>query len=705
MLVSNGGLISASAPLSLYDTIFEDVFSGASIFVTNSVLTLARVKFIRCDSSANGGIVNLLSSGTPANPTEFSVTSGQVSFINCPHTPTSDHRTSAFYFAATGMGGTNMPLRISGGAGTASFVFTESALTPFYISQASERPIELSFNNIRVESPTSSLADEMYPPSVFLMEVHSLAADGVALWVSSRTVTTYSLPVLTFASYAQPQKQFNTSFSISNNLQASISTPHTSTFSIASSLNISLPDSTTIALLPDTNSRVHSALSVAKSSTPSSPIKVNFIANSLKVSSSSNNGAHSSYPLIRVGDDSILTVSAGTSLTLSDHTLDDSSLLGSTIPLGDGSLAGAAISVGPNARLTVQCDNLRVMRNAVPRSRGGAIYAHSSSTISLDVSNRVIIDSNSAAIGGGIYAPGASSIILSSTGSSFYFKNNSAQIGGALFCDPSSIGNFFAGGNSEFYDNTATNSSCLFGWSETSNAWSGVCTALNLPALGNLQGNVKSQHSTHYQASGCFEVDSLCAPCEGPPPTGAICIGGAWLVNASDLIDYLTNTPSAVISFPTIFTGGDINIPALQLQNVFKATSSAASKQNMLYSSTNCFETQNLGVNISSEDVGKISKGTKSAKLITSTCDTNPSLKLQSPGPNRKCQKLKASTKRSSGTLQVLFSIDNSRCNIWWIVLASVLGGIVLLTAIFLIVIFNCKKGRGFFQPFYKANT
>lgn len=52
------------------------------------------------------------------------------------------------------------------------------------------------------------------------------------------------------------------------------------------------------------------------------------------------------------------------------------------------------------------------------------------------------------------------------------------------------------------------------------------------------------------------------------------------------------------------------------------------------------------------------------------------------------CKEVKAEkAKRDSKTIAAVFTLDTSKCNLWWIILVSVLGGILLIGILILILL------------------
>lgn len=92
-------------------------------------------------------------------------------------------------------------------------------------------------------------------------------------------------------------------------------------------------------------------------------------------------------------------------------------------------------------------------------------------------------------------------------------------------------------------------------------------------------------------------------------------------------------------------------------------------------------------IELSSTQLGSVSTKTPYQLLnYPSTCNlTGVSINAHVSGSS--CKKVKVQTISSSSSLSGLFSIDSSKCNTWWIVLVSVLCGVILVTAIILVLL------------------
>lgn len=114
------------------------------------------------------------------------------------------------------------------------------------------------------------------------------------------------------------------------------------------------------------------------------------------------------------------------------------------------------------------------------------------------------------------------------------------------------------------------------------------------------------------------------------------------------------------------------------------------------------------GIEIDLEGQKDPSKGLPSdSTLIASQSENCPqsvdTLSLTVKQSKKSCKEVKVKKddeRSSSQTLAVLFSIDNSKCNTKWIILGSVLGGVVLILLVLVLVFTFSKKARECARPF-----
>jgi hypothetical protein len=101
--------------------------------------------------------------------------------------------------------------------------------------------------------------------------------------------------------------------------------------------------------------------------------------------------------------------------------------------------------------------------------------------------------------------------------------------------------------------------------------------------------------------------------------------------------------------------------------------------------------------------------GSRQVDLVSADCGNSRGTTFVATGA-KSCRKLKSAAveqqdgESGSFTLAATFKVDSSKCNTWWIILVSVLGGVVLLVIIVvLLAIFTPLKAV--FRPFTKRKA
>jgi hypothetical protein len=121
-----------------------------------------------------------------------------------------------------------------------------------------------------------------------------------------------------------------------------------------------------------------------------------------------------------------------------------------------------------------------------------------------------------------------------------------------------------------------------------------------------------------------------------------------------------------------------------------------------------------ITISASSEQVKQMQKDDKQSsspqRIVESSCAQDESrlndvVETKSP---KGCRKLSSETSQTSSgsrsTLNVLFKVNGKSCNTWWIVLVSVLGGVIVLGLIFTIIYLSSSKLQQAIRPFKGTN-
>jgi hypothetical protein len=193
-----------------------------------------------------------------------------------------------------------------------------------------------------------------------------------------------------------------------------------------------------------------------------------------------------------------------------------------------------------------------------------------------------------------------------------------------------------------------------------------------------------------------------CIPCSGPSPSSTLpfeCQDGKWVL---DLIALGSSAEGSLViqDGAIVFVIGDIVVPLVTyngLAGTFNITEGCANLTQVL-------------VNLSDEDIEELYESNQLSKiLVSATGARNCSLRgvtvtLSSSG--KSCRKVTLSGIESDATtLSSTFAIDSSMCNkkskVWWIVLVSVVGGIVLLVGAFALLASFHPRVKAWVRPFW----
>ena len=177
------------------------------------------------------------------------------------------------------------------------------------------------------------------------------------------------------------------------------------------------------------------------------------------------------------------------------------------------------------------------------------------------------------------------------------------------------------------------------------------------------------------------------------PASNFVCIDGQWRSVGA------VTTPVLVVpaGAGTIVITSASNLTAVIISDIGSKVILEACASNL---------TQ-VEVELTKEQMDRLGKKAITQTLITSSdntslCNNLRSIKLKARSTSG-CKKLKSQSSISPDglTLSGVFTISTSSCNTWWIVLASVLGGLVVLAVIItIIVVVSCPKLRMKARPY-----
>lgn len=213
-------------------------------------------------------------------------------------------------------------------------------------------------------------------------------------------------------------------------------------------------------------------------------------------------------------------------------------------------------------------------------------------------------------------------------------------------------------------------------------------------------------------ATTIIPITSSPASCTGTAPSlgqgsstfTVSCVNGVWIVTAN-----LTSSSNStiVITGPTVVQG-TVYVPPEATINLNPSSSNSSSPLLVVNGCVNISGTVTVTVDQTTLTDIQQSGGSRTLNLIQAQCGNfTGQLTTTQPGS---CHKTSSSgplvtSNATSFGLAVEFIVDSSGCrsNTWWIILVSVMGGVIIVVAcLALLTIFN-PTVRGFFRPFAKA--
>lgn len=171
-------------------------------------------------------------------------------------------------------------------------------------------------------------------------------------------------------------------------------------------------------------------------------------------------------------------------------------------------------------------------------------------------------------------------------------------------------------------------------------------------------------------------------PLPSPGPT-FVCINNMWVAYGS--------VTEETISFPgssTTIVNGNLTVSSI-------VVTSSSSSVNVTGCITPTDGTLTVTLILTQADLEAIIKqgGSLTSFLIqqASACHTTFDLVVDTSAIHS-CKTIKTNRLSTASTMAATFTVSTSKCNVWWIVLVSVLCGVVLLALIVLIVLVSVSK-------------
>lgn len=188
--------------------------------------------------------------------------------------------------------------------------------------------------------------------------------------------------------------------------------------------------------------------------------------------------------------------------------------------------------------------------------------------------------------------------------------------------------------------------------------------------------------------------------CDGYPAPSVgtwICTPTGWASNSSIVTTEPITVPPSVVVVSGNLTSPQIIISGLNSSVVAEG----------------CNTIQSLQVNLTLHDINQLAGAASNRTLLAQNSSLNCAPISQIPltvvAPSG-CQQVSSTvTSSDPSTLTALFTVDESKCggsgfSLWWIILASVLGG-VLLIVVLLVAICVCNRKRKIGQERYRIDS
>lgn len=208
----------------------------------------------------------------------------------------------------------------------------------------------------------------------------------------------------------------------------------------------------------------------------------------------------------------------------------------------------------------------------------------------------------------------------------------------------------------------------------------------------------------HSYPSMCFDeavTPSPSPPASTPSPPSACplatrptpdfqCVDGLWV--------YYGTVTTGSLTIPSGATQTIINGSLVTTSLVFQGTSTVLV--------TECvYNLTTVTIELTEEELKKLQSGSTQLLInyggANSSCDDLGAVSVQATLKGSSCHKVTAKSVATKGTLSALFSISSSACNRWWIILVSVIGGLIVIALVVLVLlILFVPKVKYFFRPY-----
>lgn len=178
-----------------------------------------------------------------------------------------------------------------------------------------------------------------------------------------------------------------------------------------------------------------------------------------------------------------------------------------------------------------------------------------------------------------------------------------------------------------------------------------------------------------------------CPPATRPSPL-FLCNGSTWT--------YVGNYNQSTLNVPshsTIVIAGNLTSSSIILNGIGSNIIVEGCASNL----------STITVELTPVELERIGKSKTFSQRLLSYNSSDPSCKVSSLDGIKvtgrvvggsTCKRVRIASSQSNGILSAVFTIDNSKCRVWWIVLVSVVCAVILIGVVVILVVYKLVKGR-----------
>ena len=233
------------------------------------------------------------------------------------------------------------------------------------------------------------------------------------------------------------------------------------------------------------------------------------------------------------------------------------------------------------------------------------------------------------------------------------------------------------------------------------------CSSISNSSFSNFTGTSCSLEGTTVcacSASYAMCTKDNCDPNSGYPTTCPIatrpsadfvCVGGIWTTPRTSA-EVITIPPNAGL----IVIAGNATSTSIVINGLGTSVTIEGCASNL----------SNIVIQLSADDIAKMSSKTLQTLIVLSStasqCTDLSTVSISATSSSKTCKKVNAEKVLSADgkTMSSLFTVSSSGCNTWWIILVSVVVGVIIIsTAILALLAAFYKPFRAKLRPFSNA--